>query len=298
MTHVAVLIGPSQSASLTDSIVDEARSTLDQHGAKIEGIKWLSPHEAVEISFAGTETTTIQSALKQNLTGVDIAVLPKDGRKMQLLIADMDSTIIAVECIDELADFIGVKREVAQITEAAMRGELDFDQALAQRVALLKDMPVETLERCFQERVRFNPGAKALVQTMRANGAYCALVSGGFTFFTSRVAESLGFHLNRANELGVVSGKLTGKVVPPISNAATKLETLNQLMNELGLEKDVTLAVGDGANDIPMMEAAGLSIAYHGKPKAQDAATFTINHGDLSALLYIQGYSGQEFHGS
>lgn len=217
------------------------------------------------------------------------------SRRKALLIADMDSTMITVECIDELADFVGAKDRVSVITEAAMRGELDFEGALKERVALLKGMPLEKLKTCYRERIEIMAGAKTLVKTMVSAGAYAALVSGGFTFFTERVAREIGFRDHRANTLESKDGKLTGTVAEPICGAAAKLDALNDYRHELKLSPDQILAVGDGANDIPMLQAAGLGVAYHAKPKTAAASHAAINNGDLTALLYFQGYRASDF---
>lgn len=297
MAYKAVLISSAQDACLSPSIMDNARLALAKHSDQVGDILWLAKEEAAELHFDGATTNQAMAILEEVTNGlpIDHAILAADQGVKKLLLADMDSTIIAVECIDELADFANLKEQVSAITEAAMQGKLDFNEALASRVALLKGMDVDILEQCYQERVRFNPGARTLIQTMRAKGAYCALVSGGFTFFTGRVADALGFHMHRSNELGIMSGKLTGAVVPPISDAETKLNSLNELLNKKGLNAQDSIAVGDGANDIPMLEAAGLSIAYHAKAKAQEAAQVAINHGDLTALLYLQGIPKAEF---
>jgi len=297
MAHKAVFISSAQDACLSPSIMDEARRALANLNADVGDTNWLAPNVAADLHFSGPSTDDAKRMVEEvfNTLPVDLGFLPADSGVKKLLLADMDSTIISVECIDELADFANLKEQVSAITEAAMRGELDFNEALASRVALLKDMDIAVLEQCYEERVRYNAGARILIKTMRAKGAYCALVSGGFTFFTGRVAETLGFHMHRSNELGVLSGKLTGTVVPPISNAQTKLDSLNKLLSTKGLKAEQSIAVGDGANDIPMLEAAGLSVAYHAKPKAQDVAQVAINHGDLTALLYLQGIAKSEF---
>jgi phosphoserine phosphatase len=206
----------------------------------------------------------------------------------------MDSTIIGCECIDELADFAGVKAQVAEITERAMRGELDFPEALRHRVSLLKDLDMGALQLAYDERVRLNPGARALVRTMNAHGAYTALISGGFTFFTSRVAEITGFHLNRANVLGDDGVRLDGTVAEPILGREAKLAGLVELRDARGLLPEETLAVGDGANDLAMIEAAGLGVAYRAKPLVAAAARAKLDHADLTALLWFQGYADHE----
>ena len=222
-------------------------------------------------------------------------MLPADGRRKKLLIADMDSTIITIECIDELADFMGLKAEIAAVTERAMRGELDFEQALTERVAKLKGLTVEKLQQAYDERVRLTPGAATLVRTMRANGAVTALVSGGFTFFTQRVARAVGFEHVYGNTLEIADGALTGRVVPPILGANAKLSELQSLIKQNGLNTEETLAIGDGANDIPMIEAAGLGLAFHAKPKTAAAARAEIRHGDLTTALFYQGYAESDF---
>ena len=226
---------------------------------------------------------------------VDFAVQPVENRRKRLLIADMDSTIIGCECLDELADFAGVKEQVSEITERAMRGELAFEGALRERVGMLKGLSVDALQACYDDRVRLNPGARTLVRTMAENGARCALVSGGFTFFTSRVAEAAGFHLNRANTLIEEGGKLVGQVGDPILGKEAKLAALNEETATLGLTPADALAVGDGANDLAMIEAAGLGVAYRAKPIVAAQAHAKVDHADLTALLYFQGYTAAEF---
>lgn len=295
MTLVAVLMGSLDSAH--GAAVKAAQRALESAGATLLSTIGLAEGEATEHHFTGLAAAAARQALAGALDGmaIDSAVLAAAGREKKLMVADMDSTIIAVECIDELADFAGLKDEVAAITEAAMRGELDFDAALQRRVALLAGMTEETLAECYRARVRLNPGAETLVATMRRRGALCALVSGGFTFFTERIAARLGFDVARANRLEIKDGRLTGRVMPPINNAATKRETLEGLARRHGLSRDQTLALGDGANDILMLQAAGLAVAYHAKPKAAAAADVAIRHGDLTALLYLQGIAKKDF---
>jgi phosphoserine phosphatase len=226
---------------------------------------------------------------------VDFAVQPVENRRKRLLIADMDSTIINVECLDELADFAGVKDKVSEITERAMRGELAFEGALRERVGMLKGLSVDALQTCYDDRVKLNPGARTLVRTMAEHGARCALVSGGFTFFTSRVAQAAGFHLNRANTLIEADGKLTGTVGDPILGKEAKLAALQEETAALGLTPADALAVGDGANDLAMIEVAGLGVAYRAKPIVAAQAHAKVDHADLTALLYFQGYTAAEF---
>jgi phosphoserine phosphatase len=226
---------------------------------------------------------------------VDWALVPVEGRKKRLLIADMDSTMIPVECIDELADFAGIKLEIAAITERAMRGELAFEPALIERVSKLKGLPLADLQRCYAERVRLSPGARTFVQTMHANGARCVLVSGGFSFFTSRVASAVGFDEQCANVLLDDSQVLTGDVRRPILGREAKLQTLQREAAALGLSAGDALAIGDGANDLDMIKAAGLGIAYRAKPIVATEAHARIEHTSLEAALFFQGYRRSEF---
>jgi len=227
----------------------------------------------------------------------DWAILPRYGRKKRLLISDMDSTMIGQECIDELADAIGIGEQVAAITERAMNGELDFKEALAHRVALLAGMDAGELERVYKERITPTPGAKTLVATMRKHGAFTLLVSGGFSYFTKRVADAIGFHGDMANTLEIVDNKLTGEVTPPILDKEAKLNTLNAACAQMKLEPSQTMAVGDGANDLPMLKAAGLSVGYRAKELVRKEVTAAINHTDLTSALYFQGYKKAEFVG-
>ncbi|WP_424932003.1 phosphoserine phosphatase SerB [Amaricoccus macauensis] len=243
---------------------------------------------AIRIPFRGTLPEGMKPA---DLTGgrdLDANVVPANVR-FRMLIADMDSTMIAVECIDELADFAGVKDRVADITERAMRGELDFEAALIERVGLLKGLPEADLAACFEERVKLNPGARQLVQTVNAEGGMTVLVSGGFTYFSSRVAEQTGFQIHRANELLFEDGRLTGDVARPILGRASKLEMLNAVCAEKGISTKEVIAIGDGANDLSMIEAAGLGVAYHAKPALREAADATLDVSDLTAVLALQG---------
>jgi phosphoserine phosphatase len=226
---------------------------------------------------------------------VDLALLPAEGRRKRLLVADMDSTIITVECLDELADFAGLKPQIAAITERAMRGELDFKAALRERVGMLAGLADSALARTCDERVRLTPGARTLVRTMKKFGAYAALVSGGFTYFTARVREAAGFDVDLANRLVIENGKLAGRVEEPILDSNVKLATLQRLAAEQNLGPSDTLAVGDGANDLPMLQAAGLGVAFRAKPKVAAAAQARVEHGDLTALLYFQGYRDEDF---
>lgn len=272
------------------------RAALADAGARPAESAALGP-DACDIVFGGLTLDTARGLAATLTEGMpaDIGIQPAAGRRKSLLVADMDSTMITVECVDELADFAGLKPQVARITEAAMRGELDFADALVERVALLADMPVATLEQCFSERVRAMSGAETLIRTMAAAGAKTVLVSGGFTFFTERVARMLGFSRQVANRLEIADDRLTGRVLPPIVDSATKLETLRAEAAGAGLQTAQIMAVGDGANDIPMIEAAGLGVAFRAKPTATEAADVAIRHGDLTALLYLQGFRRDDF---
>ena len=268
--------------------ISDARDRLDAAGCVAADWRWLEERRVADLVFEANSESA-RAALEGAFTGTDVVVQPLAGREKRLLVADMDSTMISVECIDELADYAGIKAEIAAVTEAAMRGELDFAAALDARVALLKDLDEGAIERCLSERVQLMPGARTLVQTMRARGAQTVLVSGGFTRFAESVGAQLGFERVIANTLMTADGKLTGAVGKPIVDADTKLRTLVAERERLGLTENETLAVGDGANDLPMIRAAGLGVAYHAKPVVAAAAGARIEHNDLTALLWAQG---------
>jgi phosphoserine phosphatase len=257
------------------------------------GVEILSSGFAFDIPVSDHAALAMAQGLAEGLT-LDINLVRTDRRRKKLLVADMDSTIINVECLDELADMAGLKPQIAAITERAMRGELEFEAALKERVGMLKGLKLEALERTYAERVRLNPGAKSLLATMRAHGAHTMLVSGGFGFFTSRVAEAAGFHVERGNVLLDDGTALTGEVGMPILGREAKLQALEEGVTRLGLGFEDSLAVGDGANDLAMIKRAGLGVAYHAKPVVAEAAGAAINHNDLTALLYLQGYSDSE----
>jgi phosphoserine phosphatase len=262
--------------------------------------QWLFNEVAVDIPFTGSEDIKAVEARLRQARGdlpIDIVVQPAALRRKKLFLADMDSTMIGQECIDELADFAGLRAHVAAITERAMRGEIEFEPALRERVALLKGMPVSVVDAVLAKRITPTSGGRELVMTMRAHGAYTCLISGGFTLFTNAVAAMIGFQENRANELLVADGKLTGEVREPVLGRAAKLATLVELRESFDLDNLDTLVVGDGANDLGMIESAGLGVAYHAKPAVAAAAAVRIDHGDLTALLYAQGYRRDEFVG-
>jgi phosphoserine phosphatase len=274
--------------------IDAARDAVVQAGATPEAPAWIDQGKAADIAFTG-DAGAVRAALDALSPGIDVVVQPAGVRRKSLLVADMDSTMITIECIDELADYAGIKAEVSDVTERAMRGELDFEGALDARVALLKGLPASVIDECYADRVRIMPGAKELIRTMRAHGGRSVLVSGGFTVFADRVAAEIGFDRALSNILMFEDGALAGTVARPIVGAATKKETLLSELAALDLGTEHALAVGDGANDIPMIEAAGLGIAYHAKPKTAAAAMACINAGDLTALLYAQGYARKDW---
>ncbi len=256
---------------------------------------WLDPGVAAEFPLQAMPANLWEVWEGFQAMGIDLAVQPAKGRKKHLLIADMDSTMIQQECIDELADEAGVGAYVASITARAMNGELDFEAALRERVALLKDLEEAVIARVIRDRITLMPGGRALVATMRGNGAYAALVSGGFTAFTGAIAGVLGFDENRANSLLVKGGRLTGEVAHPILGRAAKVEALQDIAARRGISPAEAVAVGDGANDLGMLGLAGMGVALHAKPSVQAECSIRVNHGDLTALLYLQGYPREAF---
>ena len=285
---------------------------VDWTAGRLASINWIDEGYAADLSFEANEDFTVADCahladgikrLTQRIASaenfgdlaLDVIIQPAANREKKLLVADMDSTMITVECIDELADYAGIKPQIAAITESAMRGELDFEAALDARVALLAGLPESVIVECLTERVKIMPGAVALVRTMRARGATAILVSGGFTRFAEPVAAQIGFDRAIANVLEISGGVLTGKVAKPIVGSDTKLQTLLGATAELQLLPEMTLAVGDGANDLAMIKAAGLGVAYHAKPIVAAAAAARIDHGDLTTLLYAQGIPRAEW---
>ena len=303
MSYVATLISPPDRPAVTEALAARIAEKLPQ--ARLGA--WLHPGVAIDIVFDDpADKAGLTAGLLKNLTHelrrvigaapVDVVVQPQDGRRKKLLVADMDSTMIGQECIDELADYAGFKDRVAAITARAMAGEIAFAPALRERVALLQGLPAATIDKVIAERIRPNPGAATLVKTMRAHGAYTCVVTGGFTAFMAPLAAAIGFDEYHANTLLTDStGRLTGEVAEPVVGREAKRDTLLALRARLGLGREETLAVGDGANDIPMIEAAGLGVAFHGKPALREAADACIEHGDLTALLYAQGYRREDF---
>lgn len=289
--YVATLISSRSMPSVSDALVSIALQELP----KGRTAKILEPHVAADLFFeaeSDDEADSFHAAILSALKGspIDIVVQRVARRQKKLLIADMDSTMIEQECIDELAEFVGLKQQVAEITERAMRGELPFEPALKERVALLKGLDVGVIDKILDERITLTPGARTLVQTMRAKGAYTALVSGGFTLFTGPIASKIGFHENRANRLILDGDKLAGYVAEPILGKRAKSDALIEMRETFSFTRADTLAIGDGANDLEMIKEAGLGVAYHAKPAVSAAASAWLDHADLTALLYAQGY--------
>ena len=257
--------------------------------------RWLSLGQALE--FPVMDVPENFRAVWQDLQsmGVDLNLVPAEGRRKRMLLADMDSTMIGQECIDELADLAGVGAHVAAITARAMNGELDFEAALKERVGLLKGLPESVIGRVLAERITYTPGGRELIATMHANGGHAALVSGGFTAFTSAVAAHLGFDEHRANTLLAEGGALTGQVAMPILGRQAKVDALDEISARLGIGAGDVLAVGDGANDLGMLHRAGMGVALHAKPSVAAQCEIRVNHGDLTALLFLQGYAVEEF---
>ena len=286
MASVLVVIAAPGSGAMPHDVAERLRRFAADEP------QWLAPGEAFEVPGFPQQRGFIASLQGMPL---DAVVIPAANRRKKLLLADMDSTMIQQECIDELGIVAGVGDQIKAITARAMAGEIDFEGALTERVALLKDLPQSVCADVMANRISYMPGGKALVQTMKAHGACTALVSGGFTAFTNPVAAHLGFDENRANTLVVENGRLTGEVAHPILGKDAKVESLYRICSVHGLSSDDVLAVGDGANDIPMLQSAGMGVALHAKPIVQEQAKIVINHGDLTALLYLQGYRHHEF---
>jgi phosphoserine phosphatase len=290
---VATLVANPLDPAVTDEAVALAARALGQETERLGLARGIAADLIVP---APADAAAIEARLRETLHGrpIDIVVQPLGRRRKRLFLADMDSTMIGQECIDELADYVGLKAEVSEITERAMRGEIAFEPALRERVALLKGLPVGVVDEIIRSRITLTPGGRALVRTMRANGGYACLVSGGFTLFTGPVAALIGFHEHRSNLLIVEAGKLVGKVEEPILGREAKLATLIELRDRLRLSPHETMAVGDGANDLAMLGEAGLGVAFRAKPAVAAAAHARIDHADLSALLYAQGYRSDE----
>lgn len=299
-TYLLVLTSAPGAGHLDQTVVAAAFGALAPNTPR--DARWLAPGEAWEATLFATADDAPHALRGRIITAlgaapVDVNVMPTRGRsrRKRLLVADMESTIIAQECLDELADYAGVRPRIAAITERAMRGELDFEAALKERVGLLAGLDARVLQEIYDDRVTLMPGAATLIATLRANGTHCALVSGGFTFYTERIAARLGFDTQQANTLDVVAGKIAGTVAVPILGREAKLQALQRLARKLGIDEADALATGDGANDLAMIRAAGLGVAFRAKPIVAQEAQASVRHGDLTALLYLQGYRKSEF---
>ncbi len=293
MTLVATLIANPRHPELTTELAGKAVAAINGTAPD-----WLAPSIACDIALPlNMPVTEVEAAMRAALgdAPVDLVIQESASRRKKMLIADMDSTMIQQECIDELAAEAGLKEKVSAITARAMNGEIAFEPALRERVALLEGLPVSVIEKVLSERITLMPGGRELVATMKANNAYTALVSGGFTQFTSRIANILGFDENRANTLIETNGMLAGKVAEPILGRDAKVEALAGISASLGITTDDAIAVGDGANDLGMLQLAGSGVALHAKPSVAAQAKIRIDNGDLTALLYVQGYRQEEF---
>lgn len=293
MQNVATLIGNSK-IPLNELTLSLLIDMITEHGGHVTGHVWLAPNEALDVFFDDKNTDIAQTLNEWVVDhGLDIVVQPVAGRRKKALLADMESTLIRQEMLEELADYVGLRAKVEEITTRAMNGELDFKAALKERLALLKDLPADILDDLCK-KITIMPGARELVATMRGHGARCVIVSGGFKMFTQYVADDLGFHENYGNTLDVKDGKITGIMLEPVLDKTSKRQTLANIASQLGINEGDICAVGDGANDLPMLLAAGLGIAYHAKPAVQQQARFNVRYADLRALLWAQGYHSGE----
>ncbi len=293
MALVATLVANPSNPVLTPALAEKAADAVAS-----SRLYWLADGIACDIPLPdGTDAVEAERMMREVLAGqpVDVAVQDAETRRKSFLIADMDSTMIGQECIDELAAEVGLKDKVSEITARAMNGEIAFEPALRERVALLKGLPITVVDEVIEKRITLTPGGRELIATMKARGGYTALVSGGFTVFTTRIAATLGFDENRANILVESGGYLTGAVAEPILGKQAKVDALLDITRKLGISPDDTIAVGDGANDLGMLGVAGSGVALHAKPAVAAEAKIRIDHGDLTALLYLQGYRKTDF---
>ena len=289
MTHTLTTISSQENSCLTEALVSKVSEALH-----VSQTRWLYPSVACDFDLQNSPNTDEEINLVRSIIGdlpIDVVIQNSNNRKKKLFLADMDSTIIGQECIDELAAELGIKDKVAAITEAAMNGEIDFEGALKDRVALLAGLEEAVVAEVLSNRITINHGAHEALALMRAHGTHTALVSGGFTIFAKEIAGEVGFHEFHANELLIQNGKFSGKVAEPILGQQAKLDQLNRLANEKQISLSDTIAIGDGANDLPMLMNAGTGIAFHAKPSVAEQAKVVINHGDLSAILFVQGYT-------
>lgn len=297
MQYILTLITNPTTFPLDEEVINRAIIAIERKKGHVDNVAFLAKNAAMDIFFSDMEPELAREILTLKLAEmpVDFIIQPNNGkRRKKLLISDMDSTIINQECIDEIADKMGLKAKVSEITERAMNGQLDFKEALRERVALLAGLPESALDDVYENHITTMSGAKELVHTMKKHGARAILVSGGFTFFTEKVAKEVGFDDQSANILEISNGKLAGKVLEPILDKESKLASLQSAIASLGITADDIIAVGDGANDLPMLQAAGMGVAYHAKLVVQEQAYARINHSDLKSLLYIQGYKEAE----
>ncbi|MDR3493056.1 MAG: phosphoserine phosphatase SerB [Ancalomicrobiaceae bacterium] len=294
MSLIATLISTRADPHLDGDRIARATAAL---GVGTDAVDWLEEGYAADIDPGDRPAAEVANRIRSALAGapIDVVVQERASRRKSILVADMDSTMIGQECIDELAAEVGLKQRVAAITERAMHGEIAFEPALRERVALLKGLPVSIIDRIIAERIHLTPGGRSLIGTMRANGGYAALVSGGFTLFTNRIGAMIGFNEMNANTLIVENGTLAGRVAEPILGKDAKRERLLALAKERGVPMSATIAVGDGANDLDMIRIAGLGVAFRAKPAVAAEAAARIDHGDLTALLFMQGYRASEF---
>ncbi len=296
MTHVLTLVADPARRPLGETAVAAVRTALAAGGAQVGPSDWLSPEEACDLPFAALDPQAAERLAREALDDfpVDLAAQAQAGRRKRLLVADMESTIIGQEMLDELAEAVGLRAEIAEVTARAMAGELNFEAALRARVAKLAGLDARTVERA-AERMTFNPGARALVRTLERTGMPCILVSGGFTLYAEAVAEACGFSGVQANVLEIEAGQVTGRVREPILGREAKLAALESHCARLGIAPAAACAVGDGANDLAMLNAAGLGVAYRGKPAVRAAARFALDVADLTGLLFFQGYRRADF---